>query len=108
MHPELFHLPIVGFSLKTYGFCLMVGFLTAVWLAMRRAQRVKANPDTVLDISFFALVFGVIGARAFYVIHYWQPQFAGAENKFLAVINIIRPTLATNVTSTTCASSLPR
>ncbi len=88
MHPELFTLP-GGLSIKTYGFCLMVGFLTAVWLAMRRAQRVKANPDTVLDISFFALIFGVGGARMFYVAHYWA-EFAGAENTLLAVIDIRR------------------
>ena len=88
MHPELFRLPIVGLSVKSYGFCLMVGFLGAVWLAMRRAQRVKANPDVVLDMGFFLLVFGVLGARIFYVIHYWQTQFAYTSNKFLAVIDI--------------------
>jgi len=87
MHPELFSLP-GGFTIKTYGFCLMVGFLTGVWLAMRRAQRVNADPDTVLDISFLCLLFGVGGARAFYVIHYWQTQFADAPNKFIAVIDI--------------------
>lgn len=88
MHPELFTVPFLGRSIPTYGFCLMVGFLSAVWLAMRRAERVKANPDTVLDLSFLALIFGVGGARAFYVIHYWQWRFASAPNKWLAVIDI--------------------
>ncbi len=88
MHPELFTVPILGLTVKTYGFCLMVGFLSAVWLAMRRAERVKANPDTVLDLSFLALIFGVGGARAFYVVHYWQWRFASAPNKLLAVIDI--------------------
>ncbi len=87
MHPHLFTLP-GGISIKTYGFCLMIGFLTAVWLAMRRATRVKADPDRVLDISFLCLLFGVGGARAFYVIHYWTPQFADAPNRLLAVIDI--------------------
>lgn len=88
MHPELFTLPILGISIKTYGFFLMIGFLSAVWLAMRRAQRVKANPDVVLDMSFLALVFGVGGARVFYVVHYWQSQFADLPNRFWAIINI--------------------
>ena len=61
MHPEFFTLPIIGIAIKSYGFCLMVGFLSAVWLAMRRAQRVKANPDVVLDMSFLALLFGSWG-----------------------------------------------
>ncbi len=88
MHPELFTLPILGITIKTYGFCLMVGFLSAVWLGMRRAERTGANPDVVLDISFLALVFGVGGARVFYVVHYWEEQFAGVSNRFVAVIDI--------------------
>jgi len=66
----------------------MIGFLSAVWLAMRRARRVKADPDRMLDIAFLCLLFGIGGARAFYVIHYWTPQFADAPNRFLAVIDI--------------------
>ncbi|UCE59598.1 MAG: prolipoprotein diacylglyceryl transferase [Phycisphaerales bacterium] len=88
MHPELFTLPVFGITVKTYGFCLMVGFLSAVWLAMRRAERVKADPDCVLDLSFLALVFGVGGARVFYVVHYWKTQFADVRNPLLAAIDI--------------------
>lgn len=87
MHPELITLP-GGLSIKTYGFCMMIGFLTAVWFAMRRATRVKASADRVLDISFLCLLFGVGGARVFYVIHYWNPQFATAKNKFIAIVDI--------------------
>ena len=88
MHPDLFTLPVVGISIKTYGFFLTVGFLGAVWLAMRRANRVKVDPDRVLDISFLALIFGVGGARIFFVIHYWKTDFAGADNVFLQIIDI--------------------
>ncbi len=88
MHPELFTLP-GGYTIKTYGFFMMLGFLSGVWLAMRRAQRVKANPDVVLDLSFLCLLFGVGGARVFYVIHYW-PQFANAPNVLLAAIDVTK------------------
>jgi len=88
MHPEFFTIPGLGITVKTYGFCLMVGFLSAVWLAMRRAERVKASADRVLDVSFLALVFGVGGARIFYVMHYWKTDFAMMPNKFLAIVDI--------------------
>ncbi len=88
MHPELFTIPVLGYTIKTYGFLLTIGFLSGVWLAMRRAERVKANPDVILDMSFVALMFGVAGARVFYVIHYWQTEFAQKSNKFLAAIDI--------------------
>ena len=87
MYPELFSLPF-GLGIRTYGFCMMVGFLSAVWLAMRRAVRVKADPDVVLDMAFLSLLFGVGGARAMYVIHYWKSQFADAPNQFFEIINI--------------------
>ncbi|MEK7710800.1 MAG: prolipoprotein diacylglyceryl transferase [Planctomycetota bacterium] len=87
MHPELITLP-GGFSIKTYGFFMMVGFLSGVWMAMRRAERVKADPDVVLDVSLICLIFGVGGARIFYVIHYWKSQFADAANPLLAIIDI--------------------
>jgi len=88
MHPELFRLPVFGITVKTYGLFLVVGFLSAVWLAMRRAERVKASPDRVLDVSFLALIFGVAGARLFYVVHYWKSQFADSPNPILAVVDI--------------------
>ena len=88
MHPDLFTIPGIGLQVKTYGFFLTVGFLSAVWLAMRRAQRVGADPDRILDFSFIALFFGVGGARIFYVIHYWKTDFAHRPNSFLAIIDI--------------------
>ncbi len=87
MHPDLFTLP-GGLGIKTYGFCMMVGFLSAVWMSMKRATRVKADPDVVLDLGFLSLLFGVGGARIFYVVHYWQTQFADRSNKLLAIVDI--------------------
>ncbi len=87
MHPKLLTLP-GGLTVTTYGFFLMIGFLSAVWFAMRRARRVKVDPDRVLDLSFFALIFGVSGARAMYVIHYWRNSFADQPNQLLAIVDI--------------------
>ncbi len=88
MHPDLFTIPGLGLEVKTYGFFLTVGFLSAVWLAMRRAERVHADPDRILDMSFIALLCGVGGARLFYVIHYWKTDFAHRSNPLLAIIDI--------------------
>ncbi|MBI4719313.1 MAG: prolipoprotein diacylglyceryl transferase [Planctomycetes bacterium] len=87
MHPELFVIPIIDKSVTVWGFCLMVGFLSAVWMAMRRAARVQVDPDRILDVSFIALLAGVSGARLFYVIHYWHTDFAGRPNKLFAVLD---------------------
>lgn len=88
MHPELFTLPVLGISIKTYGFFLTIGFLSAVWMAMKRAARVHVDPDRVLDLGFLGLIFGVGGARLFYVMHYWKTDFANSDNVLFRIIDI--------------------
>jgi len=88
MRPELFTIPLLGWTIKGYGLMLMIGFLSGIWLAARRAAKVKADPDLIINMGFIALIFGVIGARAFYVIHYWESSFARQPNIFWAVVNL--------------------
>lgn len=76
MKPELFQIPWIHYGIKSYGFMMMIGFLTGIYWASRRASKTRGNPDLVLNLGFLALVFGVVGARAFYVIHYWERSFA--------------------------------
>lgn len=77
MHPELFTIPGVNITIPTFGAVVMLGFLIATWSAARRAARVKVDPEMALNIGLVAIFSSLIGARAFYVIHYWQEQFAG-------------------------------
>ena len=88
MNPELFTIPILNVPVKSYGFMLMLGFLTAIWLGMRRAERVRANPDVILNSGIIALFFGVGGARLFFVAHYWESDFAYRANPLWDAINI--------------------
>ncbi len=88
MMPTLFDVPILGWPIRGYGFMLMLGFLSAIWMAAKRAQRVKADPDIILNVGFIALLGGVVGARVFYVVHYWGTDFAAAPNRLVAIIDI--------------------
>lgn len=88
MNPELFRIPVVDWPIKSYGLMLMIGFLSAIWLAMKRAERVKANPDIILNCGILSLFFGVAGARIFFVAHYWESSFAYLENPTWAAINL--------------------
>ncbi|MCP4592062.1 MAG: prolipoprotein diacylglyceryl transferase, partial [bacterium] len=88
MNPELFTIPIVNLPVKSYGLMLMLGFLSAIWLGMRRAERVKASPDVILNCGIVALFAGVGGARIFYVVHYWKSNFAFYRNPLWEALNI--------------------
>jgi phosphatidylglycerol:prolipoprotein diacylglycerol transferase len=90
MLPELWSLPTPwgDLPIKSYGFMMMLGFLVSIWFAMRRAMRVKADPDLILNVGFVCLFCGVIGARIFFVAHYWKTDFSWQPNRLLTAINI--------------------
>jgi phosphatidylglycerol:prolipoprotein diacylglycerol transferase len=91
MFPTMFTIPFLPAWLadvKSYGVMMMIAFLTGIWMACRRAMRSQANPDTVLNMGFIALVAGIAGARAMFVIHYWDTRFANQANPLAAVFDI--------------------
>ena len=55
---------------------MVIGFLIAVWLMRRLSRDLSSNPEHISNVALYALVAGVIGARIFYVIHYFD-QFKG-------------------------------
>ncbi|MCA9249880.1 MAG: prolipoprotein diacylglyceryl transferase [Phycisphaerales bacterium] len=88
MYPELFTIPFVDMPVKSYGAMLTLGFLTGVWLCMRRAEHVKADPDIILNVGFVSLLCGVGGGRLFFVLHYWETSFANQPNPIMAALNM--------------------
>jgi phosphatidylglycerol:prolipoprotein diacylglycerol transferase len=65
---------VKGLPIRGYGVMLLLGVLAGVGLAIREARRVGFDPDVVVSLCFHLFVFGILGARLFYVIEYW-PQF---------------------------------
>ena len=86
MWPTLFKIPWIHWPIRGYGMMLMIGFLGGAWWAARRASRVKADPDACINVTFVGLIASVIGARLFYVMHYWDDHFAGRG--LWAMINV--------------------
>jgi phosphatidylglycerol:prolipoprotein diacylglycerol transferase len=66
MHPVLFTLGPI--TLYTYGLFLALGFIAGLYTARHEAGLLGENPDTVSDIVFYLIIFGVIGGRFFYVL----------------------------------------
>ncbi len=76
MHPELFNIPGTNIPISGYGAMVAIAFLGATYWMVHVARRLKADEDIVLNLAFVALIFSTIGAHTFYVIHYWESQFA--------------------------------
>lgn len=83
MHPDLF--AIGPFQIKTYGFCMALGFLAAwqviAWVCRRTGR--KAEP--LSNLILLMMVSGVVGSRIAYVIEHWQSEFAGHLERIVRV-----------------------
>lgn len=64
------------FAVRWYGICIALGMLAAFQLQLWRAKRYSFTPEQVSDITFVAMSAGLVGARVFYVIRFWQQEFA--------------------------------
>jgi phosphatidylglycerol:prolipoprotein diacylglycerol transferase len=70
--PNLMDERLGGLAIRGYGALLLVAVASGVGLSMYRAQRVGVNPEIILSLGTWFFIWGIVGARAFYVIEYWD------------------------------------
>ena len=46
-------------------------------MAVYRARRMGIEPELIMSLAFWLFVSGIVGARLFYLIEYWDKLFAG-------------------------------
>jgi prolipoprotein diacylglyceryl transferase len=61
--------------IRAYALCILVGIVLAVWLGDRRWIARGGRPGQILDISAWAVPFGIAGGRLYHVITSYQPYF---------------------------------
>ena len=62
----------VGIAVRGYGVFLVLGIASAIGLAAVRAQRYGVNPEIIFSVAPWAFIAGILGARIFYVIQYFE------------------------------------
>jgi phosphatidylglycerol:prolipoprotein diacylglycerol transferase len=72
MHPELFRIPFTALTIKSYGVLMVCGFIAAIYVIRRLSRGMGENAEHVTTAALYSLIAGVVGARIFYVIHYWE------------------------------------
>ncbi len=82
---------VFGLEVRWYGIFITLGMLAAFAYAIYRSKQEGFNADNLLDMGLYMIVFGVIGARLYYVLtsldSYILPGRSAWEN-FLDMINI--------------------
>jgi phosphatidylglycerol---prolipoprotein diacylglyceryl transferase len=65
MKPEI---EIIGISIKTFGVAFALGFLSCGLVVARRLKEMGRPVDWAYEITFAALIGGIVGARGYYLI----------------------------------------
>lgn len=79
-----------GLPVRGYGLMLLLGIVSGVGMSMYRARQGGLDPEIILSLAIWLVVGGVVGARLFYVVEYWDQNFAGKSPRetLLEIINI--------------------
>ncbi len=63
---------VFGFRIAFYGIIIGIGMIAGLCVARSDARRRGQDPDIYLDFAIYAIIFSIIGARAYYVIFNWD------------------------------------
>lgn len=75
---------IFGFEIAYYGIIIGTAILLGFVIATAEAKRTGQDPENYLDMGMIGVVFGIIGARLYYVIFSWDMY----KDNLLEILNI--------------------
>ena len=80
-----------GVPVRGYGVMLLLAATAAIWLSIARGRSIGFDADTLLALGMEVFVWGILGARLFYVIEYhthFFPPGRSLPESLLDAINI--------------------
>ena len=63
---------LFGIDIAYYGITIAIGMLAGIFVATQVAKRTGQKQDDYVDLAMFGIIFGVIGARIYFVIFSWD------------------------------------
>lgn len=72
MHRELFKIPFTPLTVWSYGLMMVIAFLSAVFIIRRLSRNITPDPQLITNAALYSLIAGVVGARFFHVVHYFD------------------------------------
>ncbi len=70
MNPILFS--IGNFEIRWYSVCILLGIIIAYLYIRLESKKYKEPKDFMFNVTFWSVIFGLIGARIYYVVFNWQ------------------------------------
>lgn len=68
-----------GVPIRGYGTMLLIAAAAGTWLSVVRGRRQGFDADTILALGMEVFLWGIVGARLFYLIEYHDQFFGGGK-----------------------------
>ena len=69
-------LSIGNFHIYCYSVLIAAGIIIGLYLLMKEASKQNISKDTIIDIAFYTIIWGIVGARIYYVIFNIKPYLS--------------------------------
>ena len=66
MNPVMF--TIFNIEIRWYSFLILLGIIIGIFLIIKEAKKFDISSGDIFDMCFYAIIFGIIGARIYYVL----------------------------------------
>jgi phosphatidylglycerol---prolipoprotein diacylglyceryl transferase len=80
-----------GVPVRGYGAMLLLAATAGTWLSIVRGRSMGFDADTILGLGMEVFLWGIVGARLFYVLEYHEQFFAAGRSwseSLMAVLNV--------------------
>jgi phosphatidylglycerol:prolipoprotein diacylglycerol transferase len=74
MFPVLFR--IGGFTVTSFGVMIALSFVVGGWTVARELERKGQDPEHAWDLAGYAAIFGILGAKIYYMVLHWPETAA--------------------------------
>ena len=75
---------VFGFDIYFYGCVIALSVLAGLGIAVMVAKKTGQDPERYFELVVYAIIFGVIGARIYYVIFAWDNY----KNNLMQIFNL--------------------
>lgn len=75
---------IFGFTIALYGVIIAIGVIAGISLVAHLAKKTGQDPDDYWDFAIYGVLFGLVGARIYYVVFEWDSY----KDNLLQIFNV--------------------
>ncbi|MDP1564100.1 MAG: prolipoprotein diacylglyceryl transferase [Pirellulaceae bacterium] len=81
----------LGIAVRGYGLMMLLGIVAGVVLAVHRGHSEGLTADHVFSLALYLVISGIVGARVFYVVQYWESFSAEPmPHRIIAMLNMTK------------------